>query len=50
MAGYELNDPVEESSTEVTTKLKPMRRASIGSTYFSGEDIATTFATSEVGE
>ena len=39
---YEPNDSVEVDSTEVTTVLSPPRRASIGSTYNSGEDIATT--------
>ena len=42
MTVYEPNDSVEVDSTEVTTVLSPPRRASIGSTYNSGEDIATT--------
>ena len=48
MTVYEPNDSVEVDSTEVTTVLSPSRRASIGSTYNSGEDIATTPALSEV--
>ena len=47
IAGYESNDPVEDNSTEVTTILLPLRRACIGSTYNSGEDIATTPPSSE---
>ena len=50
IAGHEPNDPVEESSTEVRTMLLPSRRASIGSTYNSGVDIATVPASSEVDE
>ena len=46
--GHEPNGPVEVSSTEVTTTLLPTRRASIGSTCNSGEDFATTHASSEV--
>ena len=46
----EPNDPVEVRSTEVTTMLSPPRRASIGSTSNSGEETATTPASSEVGE
>ena len=48
MTVYVPNDSVEVGSTEVTTVLSPPRRASIGSTYNSGEDIATTPALSEV--
>ena len=48
MTVYEPNDSVEDSSTEVTTVLSLPRRGSIGSTYNSGEDIATTPALSEV--
>ena len=47
-ASYEPNDPVEVSSTVVTTMLLPSRRVSIGSTYNSGEDIAAAPASSEV--
>ena len=38
---YEPNAPVEVSSAEVTTTLMLSRRGSIGSTYNSGDDIAT---------
>ena len=48
MTVYVPNDSVEVGSTEVTTVLSPPPRASIGSTYNSGEDIATTPALSEV--
>ena len=48
MTVYVPNDSVEVGSTEVTIVLSPPRRASIGSTYNSGEDIATTPALSEV--
>ena len=48
MTVYEPNDSVEDSSTEVTTVLSLPRRASIGSTYNSGEDIATAPALPEV--
>ena len=48
LVSYEPNDPVEVSSTVVTTKLLPSRRVSIGSTYNSGEDIAAAPASSEV--
>ena len=48
MTVYEPNDSVEVDTTEVTTVLSPPRRASIGSTYNSGEDSATTPALSEV--
>ena len=41
------NAPVEVSSTDVTTMLLASRKASIGSTYHSGEDIVTTLAVSE---
>ena len=47
--GFEPNDPVEVSSVEVMTMLSLSRRASIGSSYNSGEDIATP-ASSEVDE
>ena len=47
--GYVPNDPVEVSSTEVTTLL-PSRKASIGSTHNSGEDVVTTPAVSEVAD
>ena len=50
LTGYEPNALVEVSSTEVTTTLLPSRKASIGSTYNTGEDIATTPAVSEVDE
>ena len=49
LAGYEPNAPVDVSSTEVATLL-PSRKASIGLTYNSGEDIVTTPAVSEVDE
>ena len=42
LTSNEPNDPVEVSSTEVTTMLLPSRKASIGSNYRSGEDIVTT--------
>ena len=42
--------PVEVSSTEVTTTILPSRKDSVGSTYNSGEDIATILAVSEVDE
>ena len=48
LTGCEPSDLVEVSSTEVTTMLSPLRKASIGSTYNSGEDVATTPASSEV--
>ena len=41
LTGCEPNDLVEVSSTEVTTMLLSLRKASIGSTYNSGEDVAT---------
>ena len=44
MTGYEPNDNVEVSSTEVTTTLFPSRRASVGSTY----NISATPVSSEV--
>ena len=50
IAGYDPNDPVEVSSTEATTMLLPSGTVSIGSTYNSGEDIATALASSEVDE
>ena len=37
LTSYELNDPVEVSSTEVTLMLPPSRRASVGSAYNPGE-------------
>ena len=49
ITGYEPNDLVEDSSTEVATMFQPSRRASVGSTYNSGEDIATTLASSDLG-
>ena len=50
LTGYDPSAPVEVSSTEVTTTLLPSRKASIGSTHKSGEDIVTTLAVSEVDE
>ena len=50
LASYEPNDPVDVSSTGLTTMLLPLRKASIGSTYNSGEDIATSPSSSEVDE
>ena len=50
LTGCEPNAPVEVSSTEVTTTLLHSRKASIGSTYNSGEDIVTTLAVSQVDE
>ena len=50
LTGYEPNAPVEVNSTEVTTTLLPPRKASIGSTYSSGEDIVSFLAVSEVDE
>ena len=50
ITSYEPDDPVEVSNTKVTTMLLPSRRASDGSTYNSGEDIATTPASSEMDE
>ena len=50
LTDYEPNDPVDVSSTEGTPMLLPSRRASIGSTKKSSEDIATTLASSEVDE
>ena len=47
------NDPVEVSSTEVSTVFLPQRKASMhwfDLQYNSGEDIATTLASSEVDE
>ena len=41
---------MEVSSTEVTALLVPSRKASMGSTYNSGENIVTTPALSEVDE
>ena len=49
-AGHEPNDPEDVSSTGLTTMLLPLRKASIGSTYNSGEDIATSQSSSEVDE
>ena len=46
----EPNDAVVVSRAQVATMLSPSRRASIGSTYNSGEDIATTLASFEVDE
>ena len=48
LTGYEPNAPVEVNSTKVMTILLHPRKASIGSTYNSGED--TTPAASEVDE
>ena len=48
VTGFEADDPVEVCIREVTTMLSPSRRASIGSSYNSGEDIATTRASSEL--
>ena len=48
--GYEPNAPVEVGGTDVTTVLLPSRKASIGSTCNSGEDMVTTPAVSEVDE
>ena len=50
VTGCEPNAPVEVSSTEVTTVLLPSRKASIGPTYNSGEDIVTMPTVSEVDE
>ena len=50
LTGYEPNALVEVSSTEVTTVFLPSRKASIGLTYNSGEDIFSTPAVSEVDE
>ena len=50
LTSYEPNAPVDVSSTEVTTTLLPSRKASIGSTCNSGEDIVTAPAVSELGE
>ena len=48
LTGYEPNAPVEVNSAEFTPTLVPSRKGSIGSTFNSGEDIATTPAVSEV--
>ena len=50
LTSCEPNDPVEVSSTELTTTLLPSRKASIASTCNSGEDIAAAPASSEVDE
>ena len=50
LTGCEPNALVQVSSTDATTTLLPSRKASIGSTYKSGEDIVTTPAVSEVDE
>ena len=50
IAGYEPNGLVEVGSTEATTTLSLSRGASVGSNCNSGEDTATTLASSEVEE
>ena len=50
LTGHENNAPVEVISTHVSTTLLLSKQTSIGSTYNSGEDIATTPAVSEVDE
>ena len=50
LVGYEPNALVEVSRTEVTTTLLLSRKASIGSTYNSGDDIAATPAASEMDD
>ena len=50
LAGHEPNAPVEVSSTEATPIMLPSRKGSLGSTYNSGDDLATSPAASEVGE
>ena len=50
LACYQLNDPVEVSSKEVAPMLLPSRRASVGSTHDSCEDIPATPVSSEVDE
>ena len=50
LTDYEPKAPVEVSSTEVATTLLPSRKASIGMTCNSGEDIVTTPAVLEVDE